>query len=82
MNSDRNTILSMLAVGRITPREAERLLAVSPEEEDPIVRLALTVALAAVLLPYLGYSVAAVGHALAGLMSPIQRVLGVLSGMA
>ena len=34
MNTDRRTILSLIALGRITPREAERLLLVANEEHE------------------------------------------------
>ena len=34
MNTDRRTILSLIALGRITPREAERLLMVADEEHE------------------------------------------------
>lgn len=36
MNTDRRTILSLVAVGRITPAEAERLLAVSNESRETV----------------------------------------------
>jgi hypothetical protein len=51
MNTDRQTILSLVAMGRITPREAERLLAVWPDGDDAILRLALCLAFAALALP-------------------------------
>ena len=34
MNNDRRAILSLIAMGRITPREAERLLAVWPDSSE------------------------------------------------
>jgi hypothetical protein len=36
MHTDRNAIFSLVASGRITPREAERLLAVSRDGEDSV----------------------------------------------
>jgi hypothetical protein len=75
MNSDRSAILSLVAMGRITPREAERLLALWRDNDDAILRLALCLAFAGLALPYLGYGVDAVGHALAALVGPIERVL-------
>ena len=54
MNTDRRAILSLVAMGRITPREAERLLAVWPDGEDPIARLALFLAFAWLVLSHMG----------------------------
>ena len=34
MNNERRTILSLIAMGRITPREAERLLACWPDSSE------------------------------------------------
>ena len=59
MNTDRRAILSLVALGRITPREAERLLAVSPESDDLLVRLALGLAFAWLVLSQLGEILAA-----------------------
>ena len=82
MNSDRSSILSLVAMGRITPREAERLLAVSREGDDTILRLALCLAFAGLALPYIGVEVGAVGHALVTLLAPIGRALFLIAGMA
>ena len=46
MNSDRRAILSLIAMGRITPREAERLLAILSDWDDAIVRVGVVIAVA------------------------------------
>jgi hypothetical protein len=48
MNTDRHAILSLIAMGRITPAQAERLLAVSSERSETM--LALAACLAAMFL--------------------------------
>lgn len=60
MNNDRRAILSLVAMGRITPRDAERLLAVWPDSEDALVRLALCLAFGWLVLSQLGGVLAAV----------------------
>jgi len=64
MNNDRHAILSLVAMGRITPREAERLLAVLPDREDPLARLAVSLAFAWLLLSHLGDWIAGITHTL------------------
>jgi len=59
MNNDRRAILSMVAMGRITPRDAERLIAVSPGSDDALVRLALCLAFAWLVLSQLSGVLAA-----------------------
>ena len=44
MNSDRRTILTLIAAGRITPAQAERLLAVVNESRETAWILALCLA--------------------------------------
>ena len=68
MNTDRRAILSLVAMGRITPREAERLLAVWPDGEEAILRLALCLAFAALALPGLKEMFAEITHVLVALM--------------
>jgi hypothetical protein len=68
MNTDRRAILSLVAMGRITPREAERLLAVWPDGDEAILRLALCLAFAALALPGLKEVFTEVTHVLAALM--------------
>ncbi|HEX4286604.1 MAG TPA: hypothetical protein VHZ28_16040 [Terracidiphilus sp.] len=81
MNSDRHAILSLVAMGRITCREAERLLAVSREGDDTILRLALCLAFAALALPYMASGFDAAGSALAALLPPIVRAVSLMAGM-
>jgi hypothetical protein len=68
MNTDRRAILSLVAMGRITPREAERLLAVWPDGEEAILRLALCLAFAALALPGLKEMFTEITHVLVALM--------------
>jgi hypothetical protein len=82
MHTDRSAILSLVAIGRITPREAERLLAVSRDGEDTILRLALYLAFVAVALPQVGNAVAAIGQTLAALLPVIERAMLLIGGMA
>ena len=62
MRSDRGQIWSLLALGRITPREAERLLVLSMDEDEAALRLAVCVAVAWIVAPHLGVLVQGVGH--------------------
>jgi hypothetical protein len=68
MNTDRRAILSLVAMGRITPREAERLLAVWPNGDEAVLRLALCLAFAALVLPGLKEMFAEFTHVVAALM--------------
>jgi hypothetical protein len=68
MNTDRRAILSLVAMGRITPREAERLLAVWPDGDETILRLALCLAFAALALPGLKEMLTEITHVLVALM--------------
>ncbi len=52
MNIDRRAILSLIAMGRITPREAERLLAVSSASDETTVRLVVLFAVVWLLVPH------------------------------
>ena len=52
MNSDRRTILYLVAVGRITPQEAERLLSMWPGEDDFVLRVAVCCAILWALFPH------------------------------
>jgi hypothetical protein len=81
MNSDRSAILSLVAMGRITPREAERLLAVWRDADDMILRLALCLAFAGLVLPYWTHGFEVAGHTLAALLGPVLRVLFLITGL-
>jgi hypothetical protein len=82
MNSDRSAILSLVAMGRITSQEAERLLALSREGDDTVLRLALCLGFAVVFLPYVGNGISVVGRALATLLPSIERALFLIAGVA
>jgi hypothetical protein len=74
MNSDRRTILSLVALGRITPREAERLLAVWPDEEEFMLRLAVALAVVWMVLPHLVEFLHAASRGLLALLAGIPVV--------
>ena len=63
MELDRRAILSLVALGRITPREAERLLAVTEDGDDAIVKFVVLLAIARIVLPQVHELVTAVVHA-------------------
>jgi hypothetical protein len=71
MNSDRRTILSLLALGRITPREAERLLAVWPDEDEFILKIAVSAAIAGTALPQMGEFLSAFQHVATALLPEV-----------
>ncbi len=64
MDTDRRAILSLIALGRITPREAERLLAVSSGSDEATVRLVLLAAVLWLVVPHAYQVIAGVSHAL------------------
>jgi len=68
MNTDRRTILSLVAIGRITPREAERLLAVWPDEDEFILKLAVCSAIAGTALPQIREFMSAFQHTATALL--------------
>jgi hypothetical protein len=82
MDTEHSAILSLVASGRITPREAERLLAAWRDGEDTILRLALCLAFVALLLPDVGNTVTAIGQAFATLEPALERALVLMSRMA
>jgi len=51
MNTDRRAILLLIALGRISPREAERLLAVCPDNSEVFWALAACFGVALLALP-------------------------------
>jgi len=63
LNTDRRTILSLIALGRITPREAERLLALGPDPDEGLVKLGIVLAVALLALPQLHQIVTGLVHA-------------------
>jgi len=64
MNSERRAILSLIAMGRITPREAERLLAVSSGSDETVLRIAVVLAVAWMVVPYAHDFVSGLWHAI------------------
>lgn len=82
MDTECSAILSLVANGRVTPREAERLLAAWRDGEDTILRLALCLAFVALLLPDVANAVTAIGQALAALLPAVGRAVVLMSRMA
>jgi hypothetical protein len=82
MDTEHSAVLSLVASGRITPREAERLLAAWRDGEDTILRLALCLAFVALLLPDVGNTVTAIGQAFAMLLPALERAVVLMSRMA
>lgn len=87
MNSDRRTILTLIATGRITPDQAERLLDAANESRETIWILGLCLAYAWLaqvhlheLLPglmhFINVEVALLGGGVHQVLSPIREVLG------
>jgi hypothetical protein len=72
LHHDRRAIFSLVAMGRITAREAERLLAVCPDADEAIVRLALCLAFAVLALPHLNEFFTAVEHTLGSLIPGVE----------
>ncbi len=64
MNTDRRAILSLIAMGRITPREAERLLVVSSGRDEATVRLVLLLAALWFLVPHAPQVITGLSHAM------------------
>ncbi|MFZ0747043.1 MAG: hypothetical protein WAM85_21750 [Terracidiphilus sp.] len=62
MNQDRRIILSLVAMGRVTPREAERLLVALSNGDEITLRLAVCLAVAWVTLPQLHELLVGLGH--------------------
>jgi hypothetical protein len=67
MNTDRRAILSLIAMGRITPLEAERLLAIWSDWDDSIVRVAVVCAVTWMVVPH-------VHHMLTGMLQAFDVV--------
>jgi hypothetical protein len=63
MNTDHRAILSLLAQGRITSREAERLLALAPGGEESLLRLSLCLVFAWLALPQITGLISETAHA-------------------
>ena len=81
MHNDRSAILSLVAIGRITPREAERLLAVWPDGDEAVLRLGLCLAFLGLVLPSVGNVTIAVGQAMVVLLPAIERTLFLIGGI-
>jgi len=79
MNNDRRAILSLVAMGRITPREAERLLAVWPDSEEVLAPLAVSFAFAWLLLSHLSDWIVGIARTLATIAPLAHHALACLT---
>ncbi len=77
MNTDRRAILSLIALGRITPREAERLFMVANEEQEMRWIIASCFALAFATQVHLYQLMPAALDALADGMRVVKHWMGV-----
>lgn len=83
MDTDRRTILSLIALGRITPREAERLLALGPDPDEGLVKLGIVLAVVLLGAPQVHEIVLGLAHALQwlvpGWMAGAHHVLALVT---
>ncbi len=63
MRQERQTILTLVAMGRITPREAERLMA--GHEDEALLRMTVCLVVAWLALPQIGAVLTGMMHTLA-----------------
>lgn len=86
MNSDRRTILWLIAMGRITPREAERLLAMGQDSDDVILKVAVGFGIAWLALPELRGMIAGIAHTIhslaPGLLTAGHHALAIFTSLA
>jgi hypothetical protein len=84
MNSDRRSILALIAMGRITPAQAERLLAVANEGRETAMILALCLAYACLAQLHLHELLPGLMHLLSAqipaLSESVQHVLSPITG--
>ena len=79
MNRDRGFIWNLIAMGRISPKDAERLLALTSDEDDLALRLAVLLAVVWVVVPHVHEVVVSMTHAV-GMVAP--RMAGVAHQVA
>jgi hypothetical protein len=83
MTSDRRTILHLLALGRITPAEAERLLVVWDQGRETVWAVAACIVVALLIQFNLPQSLAAlVHHAHTLLPASLQPALSLISDLS
>lgn len=80
MNTDRRAILALIAMGRITPAEAERLLAMWNESRETAWILAASVAFALLAQLHLHDLVPMLNHLIGTQTSALAHVLGAAIG--
>jgi hypothetical protein len=75
MNTKRSAILSLVALGRITPAEAESLLSVCPDHDEIITKFAICLAVVWMVLPDLHALFTGFAHALIALIAVAHPAL-------
>jgi hypothetical protein len=86
MNRDRVALLNLIAMGRITPREAERLLAVWNDPDETVLKLAVCLAVTWIALSHLHEFFAGIEQTVSvlvpGLWATAQRALASFAGLS
>ena len=80
MNTDRRAILALIALGRITPAEAERLLVVWNESRETAWILSASVGFALLAQLHLHDFVPMLNHLISTQASALAHVLGAVTG--
>jgi hypothetical protein len=84
MNTERRAILSLLAMGRITPREAERLLAAWSDTKESVWMPAACLVFAAMAWPHAQELPAELVHllkaVLPGMFAAAHHALSIVTG--
>lgn len=80
MNTDRRAILALIAMGRITPAEAERLLAAWNESRETALILAGSIGFALLAELRLHELVPMLNHLISTQIPVLARVLGPVMG--
>lgn len=76
MQNERRVILSLVAMGRITPREAERLMMAASNEDDVLLRMMVLLSAAWLALPQIGAVLTSALHTVAALAPVWARWMG------
>lgn len=80
MNTDRRAILALIAMGRITPAEAERLLAVWNESRETAWIVAASVGFALLAQLHLQELLPMINHLISTQASMLAHLLGPMMG--
>jgi hypothetical protein len=75
MRQERQTILALVAMGRLTPREAERLM--TGDADEALLRMTICLAAAWLALPQIGAVLTGMMHTLAMVLPAWLQMGGV-----